>query len=55
VRIFVPSKAEEGERFGARPVMLCSEAAENDGAGVTEAAEEVRGAEVEARTPRGSP
>jgi hypothetical protein len=27
--------------------MLCSEAAENDGAGVTEAAEEVRGAEVE--------
>ena len=44
MRIFVPSKAEEGERFGARPVMLCSEPVE-----------EVRGTEVEARTPRGSP
>jgi hypothetical protein len=31
VKIFVPSEAEEGERFGDTPVVLCSELAENAG------------------------
>ncbi len=46
IRIFVPD--EEGERFGDRPVVICSEVEGNPGAGVTEAAEEIRGAVAEA-------
>jgi hypothetical protein len=39
VRIFVPD--EEGELLGDRAVVICSEVEDNDGAGVTEAAEEL--------------
>ena len=49
VRIFVAD--EEGERFGDRPAVLCSEGVENEGAGITEAAEEIRGAMLEAFQP----
>ena len=49
MRIFVAD--EEGERFGDRPAVLCSEGVENEGAGITEAAEEIRGAMLEAFQP----
>ncbi len=45
IRIFVPDA--EGERLGDKPVVVCSQVVENAGAGVTEAAEEIR-AEVTA-------
>ena len=46
VRIFVPD--EEGELLGDRAVVICSETADNPGAGVTRSAESIRGAVVEA-------
>ena len=46
IRIFVPD--EEGELLGDRAVVVCSEMEGNPGAGVTEAAEEIRGAVAEA-------
>ena len=46
VRIFVPD--EEGMLLGDRAVVLCSEVEGNPGAGVTEAAEGIRGAVAEA-------
>ncbi|QIN85440.1 hypothetical protein GBA63_22325 (plasmid) [Rubrobacter tropicus] len=46
MRIFEPD--EEGELLGDRVVVVCSEIEGNPGAGVTEAAESIRGAVVEA-------
>ena len=45
MRIFVPD--EEGGSFGDRPVVICSAVERNPGAGVTEAAESIRGAVAE--------
>lgn len=46
IRIFVPD--EEGELLGDLAVVVCSEVEGNTGVGVTEAAEAIRGAVVEA-------
>ncbi len=46
MRIFVPD--EEGELLGDRAVVVCSEMEGNPGAGVTEAAEEIRASVVRA-------